>query len=86
MFCPELCLPALRAMEARFGPKIYGRYGLADAFNPTTGWVSENVLGLDLGITFLAAENLRTGSIWRWFMAAPEIQRAMRLAQLGRPA
>jgi len=85
MFCPDLCLPALRAMQARFGAKIYGRYGFADAFNPTTGWVSDTVLGLDLGITFLAAENLRTGNIWRWFMAAPEIQRAMRLAKLGRP-
>jgi hypothetical protein len=83
MFAPEICIPALRAMKDRFGDKIYGRYGFTDAFHPTNGWVSADVLGLDIGITLLSAENLRSGNLWKWFMRNPEIPRAMRLAGLG---
>ncbi len=85
MFAPDVCLPALRAMKDRFGDRIYGRYGFTDAFNPTTGWVSKNVVGVNLGITLLSAENLRSGKLWNWFMANPEPQRAMNLAGF-RPA
>jgi hypothetical protein len=81
MFAPDICLPALHAMKKRFGERIYGRYGFTDAFNPTTGWVSKNVIGLNLGITLLSAENLRSGKLWSWFMANPEPQRAMDLAE-----
>jgi hypothetical protein len=69
-------------MHRRFGKKIYGRYGFADAFNPQTGWVNPDVIGIDVGITLLSAENLRTGNIWRWFMGNPEPGRALRSAGL----
>ena len=36
MFTPEISVPALREMRRRFGDRIYGRYGFADAFHPTT--------------------------------------------------
>ena len=80
MFEPELCLPPLRAMRRRYGDALYGRYGFADAFNPITQWISHNVQGLDVGITLFAAENLRSGNLWRWFMKAPELRRAVQLA------
>jgi hypothetical protein len=82
MFAPDICLPALRAMRQRFGERIYGRYGFADAFNPMTGWVSPDVIGISVGITLLSCENLRTGNVWRWFMRNPEIQRALQLVRL----
>ena len=82
MVTPDISIPALRAMKDRFGDKIYGKYGFADAFHPTTGWVAEDVIGLDIGITLLSAENLRSGNVWKWFMMNPEAQRAMDLAQL----
>lgn len=84
MFTPDITLPALRAMRDKFGEKIYGRYGFADAFNPTTGWVDTDVIGIDVGITLLSAENLRTGLVWRYFMRNPEIARAIRFAGLRR--
>jgi len=80
MLAPDICIPALKAMKQRFGDKIYGRYGFTDAFHPTNGWGSPDVLGLDIGITLLSAENLRTGHLWKWFMRNPEIPRAMQLA------
>jgi hypothetical protein len=82
MFTPEICIPALRTMLVRYGKKIYGRYGFADAFNPTSGWVSRDVVGIDVGITLLSAENLRTGSVWRWFMSNPEPERALDIVGL----
>lgn len=77
MFTPDISLPALRAMRRLYGERVWGRYGFADAFNPTTGWTGPDVIGLDLGITILSAENLRTGNVWRWFMRNPEIPRAL---------
>ena len=35
---------------------------------------------LDVGMTLLSAENLRTGNLWKWFMANPEPRHAMKLA------
>lgn len=80
MLTPDIALPALRAMKERYGDKIWNKYGFADSFNPTTGWVSPEVIGLDAGITLLSAENLRTGNVWKWFMSNPEMVRAMKLA------
>jgi hypothetical protein len=82
MFAPDICIPALRAMLVQYGKKIYGRYGFADAFNPTTGWVSQNVIGIDVGISLLSAENLRTGKVWQWFMNNPAPEHALDLAGL----
>ncbi len=37
-------------------------------------------MGLDVGMILLSAENLRSGNVWKWFMANPEPRRAMELA------
>lgn len=84
MFTPDISLAALRALRERYGARTYGRYGFADAFNPNTGWIDADVIGLDQGITLLSAENLRDGFVWRYFMRNPEIPRALRLVGLRR--
>jgi hypothetical protein len=86
MFVPEECLSDLKEMKRRYGERVWGRYGFADAFNPTTGWVNPDVLGIDLGITLLSAENLRTGFVWKQFMRNPEIRKALDLAGFRRQA
>lgn len=80
MFLPALCRSTLLAMKDGFSDRLWNRYGFADAFNPTTGWVDADVLGIDQGITLLSAENARTGNVWKWFMKNPEATRALRLA------
>jgi hypothetical protein len=82
MFTPEISLPALHFMRERYGQKIYGRYGFTDAFNPANGWVSQELVGLNTGITLLAAENLRSGNVWKWFMSNPEVVRGLKLAEI----
>jgi beta-glucosidase len=82
MFTPDVALAALKEMKGTYGDKIYGRYGFADAFNPHDGWVNPDVIGIDLGITLLSIENLRSGKVWYWFMQNDEIRRAMRRVSL----
>ena len=67
---------ALRTIRERY-PKAWGRYGFVDAFNPLTGWYNPDVLGIDLGITMVMAENARSGFVWDVFMKNKEAQRAM---------
>jgi len=70
------CIQVLRTIKERY-PKAWGRYGVVDAFNPLTNWYNPDVLGIDLGITMLMAENQRSGLIWDTFMKNIEAQRAM---------
>lgn len=82
MFTPDIAIAALREMKDKYGDRAYGRYGFADAFNPHDGWVARDVLGIDLGITLLSAENLRSGKVWYWFMLNPEARLALRRADV----
>jgi hypothetical protein len=77
MFTPELSVTALREMKDKYGDRIYGKYGFVDAFNPQTGWIDSDVIGINVGIILLSAENMRSGKVWRWFMQNPEITRAL---------
>jgi hypothetical protein len=85
MFTPEICLTTLRAQRERFGARVYGRYGFVDAFNPATGWTGPDIIGINVGITLLSAENARTGNIWNWFMRNTEILQAMQAVGLEKP-
>jgi hypothetical protein len=60
--------------------QAWQRYGYVDAFNPLTGWYDSDVLGIDLGIMALMAENQRSGFVWQTFMNNPEVVAAMSLA------
>ena len=77
MFTPELASRALHTMREKHGEKIYGKYGFVDAFNPKTGWIDTDVIGINAGIILLSAENMRTGNVWRWFMQNPEMSLAL---------
>lgn len=79
-FAPEVCVTALRRMLDAGGPAVWRRYGFVDAFNPQTGWVAPDVIGIDLGITLVMAENTQSELVWRIFMKAPEVRLAMWLA------
>jgi len=80
-FAPAETLAVLHHLKDTYGDRIWKRYGFVDAFNPGTGWVNSDVIGIDQGISVVQAENLRTGLIQRLFMQAPEVRAA--LAQSG---
>jgi len=78
-FAPELTLPALLALRAAYGARLFSTYGFLDAFNPTftattvsvergsvdptSGWVDSDYLGIDEGARVAMLENYRSGFI-----------------------
>ncbi len=73
---PE-CVAVLKAIREEY-PQTWGRYGFVDAFHPGFKWYDPDVIGIDLGLTMLMAENLRSGSVWKHFMSNQTIRQAMR--------
>ena len=78
-FAPEIALPALKHMQARYGERVFRRYGFIDAFNSTfaaaglppatgaihpEGWFTDDYLGIDQGPIVLMAANHRNGLVW----------------------
>jgi hypothetical protein len=76
-FLPRDTLRVLRTIRDRFGKSAWRRYGFVDAFNSLTNWYDPDVVGIDVGITLLMAENLRSGFIWENFMKNEAAQRGM---------
>ena len=92
-FAPEVVAPAARAMHARYGSAIYGRYGFLDSFNPTLagsdapitkgriapgiGWVDDDYLGIDQGPIVAMIENWRSGLVWQTMRKSPHIRRGL---------
>jgi hypothetical protein len=70
-------MAVLRNLRERYGKQIWKRYGFVDAFNPLTGWVDHEVVGIDQGISMVMAENARSEFVWRTFMRNPEMKAAM---------
>ena len=76
-FLPKECVRTLRSCFERYGSDAWGRYGFCDAFHPEQFWYDPDVLGIDVGIGVIMAENLRTGFVWEMFMRNPEPTTAM---------
>jgi hypothetical protein len=79
-FLPQDCLRVLCSLKTNYGEKAWGRYGFCDAFHPQAKWYDPDVLGIDLGIGVLMAENLRSGFVWETFAKNPEVGVAMQRA------
>jgi hypothetical protein len=79
-FLPNQCLTVLESLKANYGAQAWGRYGFCDAFHPAANWYQPTSLGIDLGISVLMAENLRTSLIWDTFALNPEVPAALSLA------
>jgi hypothetical protein len=75
-FLPEATLRVMRNIRTHY-PSAWSQYGFVDAFNPLTKWYDHDVIGIDVGITLLMAENLRSGFVWDTFMQNLEARRGM---------
>jgi hypothetical protein len=70
-FAPQICIPALKAMAAKYDTLLWKKYGFLDSFNPTyitpktpNGWFDHDYLGIDQGPIVIMIENLRNGFVW----------------------
>ncbi len=86
-FLPQPVMKVLRNIKDHYG-RAWCRYGFVNAFNPLRNWYDSDVIGIDVGITLVMAENARTGFVWDTFMKSQEAQRAMERAGFSkyRPA
>lgn len=92
-FAPEVTLPALMAMKARYGDRLYARYGFKDAFNPSytfvdagsrsgtvdpaAGWVANDYLGIDQGPIVAMLANAKDDLVWRTMRKNPHIRNGL---------
>jgi len=79
-FAFDDCMRVLRTLRTRYADKVWTKYSFVDAFNPVDGWANPDVIGIDIGITMVMAENARTGFVWDTFMKNPEAQLGMQRA------
>jgi hypothetical protein len=78
-FLPQPVLRVLKNIKQHYG-QAWSRYGFVNAFNPLKNWYDSDVVGIDVGITMIMAENLRTNFVWDTFMKNQEAQRGMQRA------
>jgi len=76
-FAPEIVLPTIKSMNARYGSDLWGKYGYYDSFNPTAKWVNNDFIGIDQGPMLMMIENFRTGLVWNYVMKDPIIQKGL---------
>lgn len=86
-FAPEICIPALKAMYAKYGTRLWKQYGFLDSFNPTyitprtpDGWFDQDYLGIDQGPIVIMIENLRNGFVWNVMKRNPYIVQGLQRA------
>jgi hypothetical protein len=93
-FAPEIVIPCAR--ELRGQPRLFGRYGFKDSFNPSftysglrldggsvdpkLGWVDGDYLGIDQAPILLQAANYRDEFVWRYMRQVPPIRRGLKRA------
>lgn len=76
-YTPEFSMQALRHFYYDFDGKLWGEYGLYDAFNETEDWYADNYLAIDQGPIIVMIENYRTGLLWDLFMSCPEVKEGL---------
>jgi len=82
-FAPEETLQTLYHMKARFGDKLYQKYGFLDSFNLTwhgQGWFNPDYIGIDQGPILIQLENYESGLIWNLFSRNPHVIRGLKRA------
>jgi hypothetical protein len=77
-YAPRASMRALRHFLGGYGGKLWGKYGLIDAFSETRAWYADSFLAIDQGPIILMIENYRTGLLWKLFMSVPEVQTGLR--------
>lgn len=79
-FLPEIAHRTLQDLSTAYCANAWGRYGFANAINPSRNWVAPDVIGIDLGMMLLAIENHRSGLIWRLTASHPATAKALNAA------
>ncbi|MGI8950489.1 MAG: glucoamylase family protein [Chitinophagaceae bacterium] len=77
-YTPEKSMKALKHFYYDLGDKIWGEYGITDAFSEQKNWYATEYLAIDQGPEIVMIENYRTGLLWKLFMSCPEIRNGLK--------
>jgi hypothetical protein len=77
-YTPAFSMEALKHFYKEKGSKLWGKYGLIDAFNETNDWYAKSYLAIDQGPIIVMIENYRSGLLWDLFMSSPEVKLGLR--------
>jgi hypothetical protein len=78
-YSPVESMDALKFFYYTLGDKLWGTYGLKDAFMlKFPRWFADSYLAIDQGPIIIMIENYRTGLIWNLFTSCPEVKNGMR--------
>jgi hypothetical protein len=84
-YAPKAALAALRYFYENLGDRLWGRFGFADAFQESSGWVSNAYIAIDQGPIVAMIENYRSGLLWRLFMKDPDVATGLRRLGFSSP-
>jgi len=76
-YTPAESMAALKFFYYKLGDKMWGDYGLYDAFKLNDPWFATSTLAIDQGPIIIMIENYRSGLLWKLFTGAPEIKAGM---------
>lgn len=76
-YLPEASRLCLETLYYQHGRRLWQEFGFIQSFNLTRDWQFSTYLGIDAGTVAPMLENHRDGLLWRLFMDAPEIRKAM---------
>jgi len=82
VFTPEESIAAMEYFAQN--EKLWGKYGFIDSYNLEVepAWYSDDVIGIDKGISLLMIENYRSGLIWELTNRNKYIQKAFDLLEI----
>ena len=75
VFTPKQSIDALNYYYEQ--KELVGDYGLLDSYNKSINYVCPYYISIDKGISLVMISNYLKGTIWRFFMALPEIKQAL---------
>lgn len=84
-YTPEESLKTLEFFYYKLGDRIWGEYGFKDAFSLTDVWFADSYLAIDQGPIIIGIENHRSQLLWKYFMQAPEIKKALQKLNFTSP-
>jgi len=71
-------LSAFPLWASRVSSSLWGRYGLTDSVDIDNQWISDLVLGITVGPSYLSFANLKAEtSIWKHFMEIPPVKEGL---------
>lgn len=76
-YTPTESMKALKFFYYKLGDKLWGEYGLKDAFSLHDPWFASSYLAIDQGPIIVMMENYRSKLLWNLFMSCPEVKTGM---------